>query len=201
MKLLHEWFKQALDYIVIGNSHDKWCRWRSSSDVPYLMIRNSGHMPNSHQHTYQQTYTFACMRGDVLQRCKANLGCGHVTEFIIIWGIADKLQWHNLLSRLFIIISGGYSPSEWWKVCAFYHTSMKFCTKMHLDVFFHIEVRGKFNYFNMAFNFKITAIDPFEGLYALVMRACINHWSLNNAYYAAEERLSMRKYRNKKIQQ
>ena len=57
---------------------------------------------------------------------------------------------------------------------------------MHLDVLFHIKVRGKVNYFNMAVKSKTAAIEPFEGIYALVMRACTNHWSLNNAYYATK---------------
>ena len=46
--------------------------------------------------------------------------------------------------------------------------------KMHLDVLFHIRVRGKLNYFNMAVKSKMAAIDPFEGLYA---NTCI-HQSL-----------------------
>ena len=48
---------------------------------------------------------------------------------------------------------------------------------MPLDVLFHIWVIGKLNYVNMAVKSKMAAIDPFEGLYALVMRAYINHWS------------------------
>ena len=51
---------------------------------------------------------------------------------------------------------------------------------MHLDMLFHIWVRGKLNYFEMVAN------NRFEGLYALVMRACIKPWSLNDAYYATE---------------
>ena len=57
---------------------------------------------------------------------------------------------------------------------------------MHLYVLLHIWVRGKLSYFNMAVKSKMATTDPFEGLYALVMRSCINHWSLNNAYYATE---------------
>ena len=60
---------------------------------------------------------------------------------------------------------------------------------MHLDVLFQIWVRGKLNYFNMVVKSKMAAIDPFEGIYALVMPACINHWSLNNAYYATEVKI------------
>ena len=57
---------------------------------------------------------------------------------------------------------------------------------MHSDVFFYIWVIDKLNYFNMAVKSKMTAIEPFEGLYALVIRAYINHWSINDAYYATE---------------
>ena len=60
---------------------------------------------------------------------------------------------------------------------------------MHLGVLFHIWVRGKLNYFNMAVKSKMAAIDPFEGIYVIVMRACINHWSLNKAYYATEVKI------------
>ena len=60
---------------------------------------------------------------------------------------------------------------------------------MHLDVLFHVRVKGNLNYFNIAVKSKIAAIDPFEGLYALVMPACINHWSLNDAYYATEVKI------------
>ena len=81
------------------------------------------------------------------------------------------------------------SPAEWWKVCAFYHTSMTFCTKMHLDALFNIWVRGKLNYFNMVVKSKMAENEHFEGICALVMRACISHWSLNNAYYATEVKI------------
>ena len=60
---------------------------------------------------------------------------------------------------------------------------------MHLYMLFHIWVRGKLNYFNMAVKSKMVAIDRFEGLYALVMRTCIKPWSLNNAYYATEVKI------------
>ena len=41
---------------------------------------------------------------------------------------------------------------------------------MQLGVLFHSRVRGKLNYFHMAVKSKMAAIDPFEGIYALVMR-------------------------------
>ena len=41
----------------------------------------------------------------------------------------------------------------------------------------------------MAVKSKMAAIDPFEGIYAVVMRAYINNWSLNDAYYATEVRI------------
>ena len=55
---------------------------------------------------------------------------------------------------------------------------------MHLDMLFHIWVRGKLNYFNMPVKSKMAAISRFEGLYALIMLTYINPWSLNYAYYA-----------------
>ena len=57
---------------------------------------------------------------------------------------------------------------------------------MHLDMLFHIWVRGKLNYFNMDVKSKMAAISRFEGLYALVMFTYINPWALNYAYYAKE---------------
>ena len=60
---------------------------------------------------------------------------------------------------------------------------------MHLDMLFHIWVRGKLNYFNMTVKSKIDVIGRFEGLYALVMFTYINPWSLNNAYYAKEVKI------------
>ena len=44
-------------------------------------------------------------------------------------------------------------------VCAFYHTSMTFYTKVHLDVLFHIGVRGKLSFSNMATKSKMAAIN------------------------------------------
>ena len=52
---------------------------------------------------------------------------------------------------------------------------------MHLDMLFHIWVRGKLNYFNVAVKSKMAAIGRFKGLYAVVMRTCIKPWSLNDA--------------------
>ena len=47
-------------------------------------------------------------------------------------------------------------------VCAFYHKSMKFYTKVHLDVLFHIRVRGKLSFSNLATKSKMAAIDRFK---------------------------------------
>ena len=58
---------------------------------------------------------------------------------------------------------------------------------MHLDMLFHIWVRGKLSYFNI--KSKMAAIGRLEGLYALVMFTYINFWSLNNAYYDKEVKI------------
>ena len=60
---------------------------------------------------------------------------------------------------------------------------------MHLDMLFHIWVRGKLNYFNMTVKSKMAAIDRFESLYAVLMHTCIKPWSLNDAYYATEVKI------------
>ena len=47
-------------------------------------------------------------------------------------------------------------------VCAFNHTSMKFCTKVLLDVLFHIWVKGKLSFSNVAAKSKMVAINRFK---------------------------------------
>ena len=60
---------------------------------------------------------------------------------------------------------------------------------MHLDMLYHIWVRDKLSYFNMTVKSKMAAISRFKSLYALVMFAYINSWSLNYAYYAKEVKI------------
>ena len=47
-------------------------------------------------------------------------------------------------------------------VCAFYHTSMKFYTKVHLDVLFHIGVKGKLSFFQYGHQIQDGRHQPFE---------------------------------------
>ena len=66
--------------------------------------------------------------------------------------------WFHLFNGYIVQQNGAKSKM----VCAFYHTSMQFCTKVLLDVLFHIWVRGKLFFPDIAAKFKMAAINHFK---------------------------------------